>query len=703
MKKLRQNINAKCLALLVMTLTSLISIVMFSGAGILQSFGAYSAAKLSDSRLLDNLTDFEKERLQDIELLFGDRQLDFRMEYAKEKNGEPLCNTVVLVTDPFGNVLLNNYEAEIIPSTVQKWTLAYTTYRAVEPSFVFCEGHDNPPVTMPFIDIVGSHAVDMSFREWLFDIKNINTGGLSEDEVVALYFDDYYDEYASSYSGEELYTIPDSYCNITLGIAQDTAAPFSKTHLAISAFENKWLILAAAIICGIVSLALDVPLIFAAGWRPGSDRPVGSVIERIPLGIFLLLSGAILWLLIYIMGLISQRSGNSAFSLILFGLIVYAQMLVAVGSVYSLIARFKCKGWTKNTVIYKLYVLFGWIGRNLSDLGTVLLCIGGWLLVNIVLLAFTLDRLGLGLMLMGIFNLIAAAVIAAVAAQWQRLRRSAAIISEGDTSHRIDTGRMFRYLRDHGEVINRMGEGVATAVDEQMKSERMKTDLITNVSHDLKTPLTSIISYVDLLKGQHIENETALGYIETLDRQAIRLSRLVEDLVEASKATSGSITAHIISINAGELLEQAVSEYEMRLEQSGITPVLTLHDEHLTTLADGRLLWRVFDNLMSNVCKYGLSGTRLYIDARRDGGRVLFTFRNISASRLNVPAEDLMERFVRGDSSRTTSGSGLGLTIARSLVELQDGLFSLEIDGDMFKAHVSLPAGSDAAVPQGDM
>jgi len=693
MNKLRRDTIAKTLALLALTLFVLISLVLFCGVGVLQSFDAYSVKSMADCRLLDNLMDFQVETLADADVLFYEDSLNFRMDYGEERNGESLCNTVVMVTDPYGNEMLYNYHAKTIPSTERKLTLTYALpdmYNS-EMVFYFTNGHDNSPQTVPCVVYDSFYMKKVSFREWLFDVKGINTRNMSDVEVDIQYFDDYYTEYMESIFAKEIFSVPDGYVNVTVGIAEDAAKPLSKEHLAIAGFENRWLILVTAIISGVISLVLTVFLALAAGWRQEGDRPVGTVIERIPLGLFLMISGGACWLVVALVKMLSNRSGNSVLNLLLFGLILYVLLLIIFSSLHSLNARFKCKDWTKNTVIYRLYVLFGWVANNLSDVGTALACAGGWLLINLILLAFALDHLGLGLLFMGIFNLVVAAALVAVVAQWQHLKKSAEVIANGGSSHRVETSKMFRALREHGNAINRMGEGVEAAVDEQMKSERMKTDLITNVSHDLKTPLTSIVNYVGLLKNESIENETARGYIDTLDRQATRLGRLIEDLVEASKATSGNIKATIIPISIGELLEQAVSEYEMRMEQSSITPVLNIHGDHLTALADGRLLWRVFDNLMSNVCKYGLDGTRLYIDARRERDRIIVTFRNISASQLNVPAEELMERFVRGDSSRTTSGSGLGLTIARSLVEVQNGTFSLEIEGDMFKVHVSLP------------
>ena len=424
MNKLRRNTNAKTLALLALTLFVLISLVLFCGVGILQSFDAYNVKSMVDCRLLDNLMDFQVETLADANVLFYEDSLNFRMDYGEERNGEPLCNTVVIVTDPYGNEMLYNYHAKTIPSTERKLTLTYAFSDMFnsEMAFYFTNGHDNSPKTIPSVVYDSFCMKEASFREWLFDVKGINTRNMSDVEVDMQYFDDYYTEYMENIFAKEIFTVPDGYVNVTVGIAEDAVKPLSKEHLAIAGFENRWLILVTAIISGIISLVLSVFLALSAGWRPEGDRPVGTVVERIPLGLFLLLSGAGCWLMVVLIKKLSGLSGSSVLNLLLFGFVLYALLLVVIGTFHSLNARFKCKGWTKNTVTYRLYVLFGWIENNLSDLGTALLCVGGWLLINLILLAFTLDHLGIGLLLMGVFNLAAAAAIVAVVAQWQHLK-----------------------------------------------------------------------------------------------------------------------------------------------------------------------------------------------------------------------------------------------------------------------------------------
>ena len=229
------------------------------------------------------------------------------------------------------------------------------------------------------------------------------------------------------------------------------------------------------------------------------------------------------------------------------------------------------------------------------------------------------------------------------------------------------------------------------AARNQLKSERMRTELITNVSHDIKTPLTSIINYVDLLQKPHTEEEQEM-YLEVLSRQSGQLKKLIQDLMEMSKASTGNMTVEITAVDAVEAVNQALGEFADKFERIQLTPVFRQPEEPVYMKADGRLAWRVLSNLLSNAYKYALPGTRLYIDLMELEGKVLISLKNISREELNVSAEELLERFVRGDASRNTEGSGLGLNIAQSLMELQKGQLQLLVDGDLFKVTLVFPA-----------
>ena len=281
--------------------------------------------------------------------------------------------------------------------------------------------------------------------------------------------------------------------------------------------------------------------------------------------------------------------------------------------------------------------------------------------------------------------------VLAIALSLRTLERNGKQLSEGDLSTPVDTKRLFGAFRRYGQAMNRLQSGMESAVQEQMRAERMKTELITNVSHDIKTPLTSIVNYVDLLKKEDIPSPAAREYITVLDRQSKRLKKLTEDLVEASKASSGALPVDLQPTDVSVLFDQIVGEYQERLADCRLTLVARPPEQAVSVYADGKLLSRVMDNLVSNICKYALEDTRVYAVAACDEEHVTISFKNVSRAELNISPDELMERFVRGDASRHTEGSGLGLSIAGSLVQLMGGTFHLSIDGDLFRADITLP------------
>ena len=281
--------------------------------------------------------------------------------------------------------------------------------------------------------------------------------------------------------------------------------------------------------------------------------------------------------------------------------------------------------------------------------------------------------------------------LAWVLSQLSRLIEGAKHLSEGDLSYKIDTAHLHGPFRRNADMLNRISSGCAVEVERRRKSEHLKTERLTNVSHDIKTPLTSIINYVDLLKKTDLQPKEAREYADVLERQSNRLKKLLEDLIEASKASTGNITVELAPTDAAELLRQAVGEYSERLTAQSLETVLRIGGESCTITADGRLLWRVFDNLLGNVVKYAMPGTRVYLDLTEQGGQSSIVVKNISREALNIDTDELMERFVRGDASRATEGSGLGLSIARSLTECMGGRFELSVDGDLFKVTLRFP------------
>ncbi len=268
-------------------------------------------------------------------------------------------------------------------------------------------------------------------------------------------------------------------------------------------------------------------------------------------------------------------------------------------------------------------------------------------------------------------------------------------IASGDLEYKIDVDLLKGDNKVMGDAINTIGEGLYRAVDDSMKNERLKADLITNVSHDIKTPLTSIINYVDLLKRENLDNERVKGYIRVLDEKSQRLKQLTEDLVEASKVSSGNITLQMDRLNFVELVNQTAGEFNEKFEARGLTAVTRLPREPVVILADGRRIWRVIENLYNNVAKYAMENTRVYVDMEVANDLVAFSIKNISEQPLNIEASELTERFIRGDVSRSTEGSGLGLSIAQNLTKLMGGEFDIYLDGDLFKVTVTFPVAKD--------
>lgn len=322
------------------------------------------------------------------------------------------------------------------------------------------------------------------------------------------------------------------------------------------------------------------------------------------------------------------------------------------------------------------------------------ICFVSYLLLQILLWVLSGKGVLSVAMLAGV-NLVVLAVLVTDGMQRQKLLTAIQEINSEEGNTRISESGLFAINRQMAAAVNDLGDGLRHALQEQMKSERMKADLITNVSHDLKTPLTSIINYVDLLKREELHNEKANEYLEVLDQKSQRLKQLTEDLVEASRASSGNVVLDIRRIDVKELLMQTSGEFVERFEARGLQLIENFPQNPQYVDADGRRLWRIIENLFRNVEKYAMPHTRVYLDLINDGDRVAFSLKNISENPLNISPEELTERFTRGDESRSTEGSGLGLSIAKDLTEIQQGTFEIYLDGDLFKVTVSFPCASE--------
>lgn len=345
-------------------------------------------------------------------------------------------------------------------------------------------------------------------------------------------------------------------------------------------------------------------------------------------------------------------------------------------------------------ILHEVKRPLAWIWGKLHGFLRLLPLIWQWLLVAGIL-GFAMILMIAAESFLGLFVVIVCAIAVFVYGAWSFgvLLEGARRMHSGNLDNKVDEKYMVAGFRDFAQELNGLADVAVVAAQKQLKSERMKTELITNVSHDIKTPLTSIINYVDLLKKPHNEQEQA-QYLEVLDRQSHRMKKLIDDLIEMSKAASGNMTVEIIPMDAAEVVNQALGEFSDKMEKAGLIPVFHHPEEPLILLADGKLLWRAMSNILSNAVKYALPGTRLYIDLSELEGKVVISFKNISREQLNIGAEELMERFVRGDASRNTEGSGLGLNIARSMMELQHGQLQLLVDGDLFKVTLVFPKES---------
>lgn len=462
-------------------------------------------------------------------------------------------------------------------------------------------------------------------------------------------------------------------------------------------------------------------LFISAGKGKKSPKPELNLIDKLPLDIYAAVcfvaafAGA--YLIVYLLEILPVDGiTRSSVNILLFlYLAAYVLFLIALAPFLSFATRVKVGGgiWWRNTVIYRALKLcwrilkwlwrlvkriFGWIVfvfRKIPLVPRSALIVAAVIIVELVL---TMSCFGYGyhyspiiFLLWVVYNLALFLALCFGAWQMKSLKAAGERMANGNIDEKIDTKRMYWEFKQHAENLNSIGDGMAAAVEQRMKSERLKTELITNVSHDIKTPLTSIVNYVDLLQKPHTPEQEA-EYLDVLDRQSKRLKKLTEDLVEASKASTGNMNVNIERTNTREIIEQSLAEYGRRMEQCNLTVIVNIPEEAPRAMADGRLLWRVLDNLFNNVCKYALAGTRVYIDAVIEGNEAVISVKNISRDPLNVSADELMERFVRGDSSRHTEGSGLGLNIAQSLVNLMHGKFSLSVDGDLFKAEIRLPS-----------
>ena len=433
-----------------------------------------------------------------------------------------------------------------------------------------------------------------------------------------------------------------------------------------------------------------IALMSVAGRRPKKEEIVPWYFHKVPLDVIT----AALFCVFCLSVMIIDDSNNpaSAITLIWVLLIPLYCMSIAV--------RIKTKTFITNNVIFMI-LKFLWkclkaVGKfllsvimNMKILWKVILVFAGLMLFWGIAIAAHSWRFEAFLMFLAPFTVLPLLIF--IALQLDKLKKGAQELAEGHFDHVVETKGMLPELKKHAINLNSMASAQKIALEEKLKSERMKTELITNVSHDIKTPLTSIINYADLISKEEATSEKTKEYSEVLIRQSVRLKRLLEDLVEASKASTGNLEVDLQPCDAQVFISQCAGEYEEKFKQSDLTLITNVPEESIRIMADGRRMQRIFDNLLNNACKYSLPGTRVYVDLTETDKEAVFVFKNTSKEQLNMTEEELMERFTRGDSSRNTEGSGLGLSIAGNLAELQNGKLRLTTDGDLFKATLSFP------------
>ena len=527
----------------------------------------------------------------------------------------------------------------------------------------------------------------------------ISSAAESWDRYITVGGQDYYLRY-----------VPGPIYTVTVTLAANAFSNYNGIPMTfIQTFHSLRYTYIAILAAGLLVFAISIVyLCCAAGKTSRTSEVCPGGLNRLPLDLYGVLTGIGCFLLVALAWAIfenwflyaSYNIGVAALS----GIILLVAAVWAIGFLYAVAAQFKAKnrywwhhsvvGWCCGKLLRGGHFLF----RAVCSLAAMLPLTGQGILIGagmgfFPLLFFYLAAVGRSYWIVFLVCAVLCdiAIICYGAYAFGTLLKGADRMAQGNLNSKISTRYLFGTFARCAENLNELADVATVAAKNQMRSERMKTELITNVSHDIKTPLTSIINYVDLLEKANTEAERT-QYLEVLGRQSQRLKKLIEDLMDMSKATTGNIAVDITQVDAGETVNQALGEFADKLAASQLTPVFRQPDQMVVMQADGRLTWRVLSNLLSNIVKYALPGTRVYIDLMQLEDRVMLSLKNISREPLNVSADELTERFVRGDISRNTEGSGLGLNIAKSLMELQKGQLQLLVDGDLFKVTLTFPA-----------
>ena len=454
-----------------------------------------------------------------------------------------------------------------------------------------------------------------------------------------------------------------------------------------------------AIATGFAMLVILAWLTIVAGRSNREEGIVLNLIDKMKTEIFILLSVAVMVTYIYgeislsyslLNGVRFSGDGFSDTSVLIFaGIVAVSFCMTGLTLWLGMVRRIKAKTLWKNSILC-LIIKYVRIGiRHLGEVWKAAILFGVLVVVHWIAIAMWEPGIWLFVMLAAeagaFFYLMRRAIGRA------RIIKGVKAIADGQVDYQIPLNGLKGGQLEAAVSINKIGDGLDRAVEESVKNERLKTDLITNVSHDIKTPLTSIINYVELLKREDFEDPKIRNYLQVLEEKSYRLKTLTEDVVEASKVSSGNISLEMMNLNLVELVNQTCAEFEEKFEARNLKMIMNLPAEPATIYADGRRMWRVLANVFNNAAKYAMEGSRVYVDLVQTGEEVQLTIKNVSEQPLNISADELTERFIRGDVSRSTEGSGLGLSIAQNLTKLQGGKFELYLDGDLFKVLICFP------------
>ena len=472
-----------------------------------------------------------------------------------------------------------------------------------------------------------------------------------------------------------------------------TSSPIYYQRLAYDCIEKLGMIPCYFIpVLAVILLLMGIYLLYAIGHEKKTEEIYLNTFDKWSYEwIF------IAWMILICILIVILESSLSIQNVLVISILLLVYILCyAITAVLAVttIKRIKSKTFFKSFLAYKIVrwikhkfiKVYEFVLYNGSISKRITIRYAGFILISLILASLFFTGIG-AILLLG-FWIWSWWCLLTYAKQCNTIQEALESIYQGKTDIMLNEGELKGVLKQLAIYINDIAGGFSNAIEESLKSERLKTELITNVSHDIKTPLTSIINYVDLLKKEDIQDEKIQEYLEILDQKSQRLKKLMEDLIEASKVSSGNVILNMEKINVKELMKQTIGEFKDRFEEKKLQIELNLPEDNIYIRADNKSMYRIIENLYSNITKYALENSRVYLDIIKEEKKLKIQMKNISKDKLNISADELMQRFVRGDKSRTTEGSGLGISISKSLTELQNGTFHMSIDGDLFKVEI---------------